>query len=335
MNGAAAQPRAIAILGPTGAGKSELAMRIARDLPVEIISVDSAQVYRGLDIGTAKPTPAERAAVPHHLIDIRDPEQVYSAGEFRADALRLMPQIAERGRVPLLVGGTMLYFRALFRGIADLPTADAALRAQIDARAADIGWPALHAELTLLDPAAAARISPNDAQRIQRALEVLHLSGKPLHTHWQAATEQSASNATATTTTTPGWPGHWHIAKLEPASRERLHQQLLTRLEQMVAAGLIDEVRALLSKGTLNDHSPVMRLVGYRQFIAYCRGQQSRESAFQQALAATRQLAKRQLTWLRSATILPEGVVASTIDAFDSQARERLSTVLIQANTTS
>jgi tRNA dimethylallyltransferase len=319
----AKRPRAIAILGPTGAGKSELAMRIARDLPVEIISVDSAQVYRGLDIGTAKPTAAERAAVPHHLIDIREPEQVYSAGEFRADALGLMAQIVARGRVPLLVGGTMLYFRALFRGIAAMPAADLALRARIDARARESGWPALHAELATRDPLAGTRIAPNDAQRIQRALEVLELSGQPLHVHWQAEKGEAVA-------TDDLWQHQWNIVLLEPMSRARLHEGLERRLSTMLAQGLVEETKALLARGTLRDDSPVLRLVGYRQMVPFCKGLESMENASTRALEATRQLAKRQMTWLRSATVLPEGIDATRIDAFDAQARERLALILIK-----
>ncbi|MEY2853017.1 MAG: putative tRNA delta(2)-isopentenylpyrophosphate transferase [Pseudomonadota bacterium] len=318
----AGRPRAIAILGPTGAGKSDLALRIARDLPVEIISVDSAQVYRGLDIGTAKPTRAERAAVPHHLIDIRDPEQVYSAGEFRTDALRLMSAISSRGRTPLLVGGTMLYFRALFRGIAELPVADPEVRARIDARAREQGWPALHAELSERDPVAGARIAPNDAQRIQRALEVLELSGRPLHAHWQEANTSAGQDVS--------WHGLWNIALLEPASRTELHERLSRRLQAMLSQGLVEEVRGLLARGTLREDSPVLRLVGYRQFVQYCQGQESLQGATTRSLEATRQLAKRQLTWLRSATVLPEGAVATKMDAFDAQARERLALILIK-----
>jgi tRNA dimethylallyltransferase len=322
---AASRSPAIAILGPTGSGKSELAMRIARDLPVEIISVDSAQVYRGLDIGTAKPSAAERYAVPHHLVDIREPEQVYSAGEFRTDARQLIPQILERGRVPLLVGGTMLYFRALFRGIADLPVANPEVRAMIDVRARERGWPALHAELATLDPVAAARISQNDSQRIQRALEVIQVSGQPLHEHWQRA------SAGAVPQPAEGWRGTWQIACLEPASRKALHARLALRLQAMVDAGLVEEVHGLLARGSLREDSPVLRLVGYRQFAEHCRGRVSLAEASARALEATRQLAKRQLTWLRSATMLPEGVAATTIDAFDAQARERLALTLIKA----
>ncbi|HMA13040.1 MAG TPA: tRNA (adenosine(37)-N6)-dimethylallyltransferase MiaA, partial [Steroidobacteraceae bacterium] len=209
MADAAALPGGIAIAGPTATGKSELAMRIAALLPVEIISVDSAQVYRGMDIGTAKPTREERARVPHHLIDIREPEQSYSAGEFRADALRIIAEVKSRGALPLLVGGTMLYFRALFHGIAELPVADAKLREAIDLRAAREGWPALHAELARRDPVAASRIHPNDAQRIQRALEVLALSGRTLDEHWQQQEGMSAF-------------GDWRFCSLEPENRELL-----------------------------------------------------------------------------------------------------------------
>jgi tRNA dimethylallyltransferase len=219
------RPGGIAIAGPTASGKSALAMRIAELIPVEIISVDSAQVYRGMDIGTAKPTREERARVPHHLIDIRDPEQGYSAGEFSVDALRLIEQIHSRGAMPLLVGGTMLYFRALFHGIADLPVANAEVRAAIDARAAKSGWPALHAELALRDPAAAARIHPHDAQRIQRALEVLELSGRTLDEHWQAQQPMSVF-------------GDWNFCSLESDNRELLHQRIAQRLDAMLTQDL-------------------------------------------------------------------------------------------------
>lgn len=313
------KPEAIAVLGPTGSGKSSLAMQIAAQLPVEIISVDSAQVYRGLDIGTAKPTLAERARVPHHLIDIIEPGQVYSAGGFREDVLRLLPQIRARGRTPLLVGGTMLYFRALFRGIAELPRADAPVRAAIDARAAVEGWPALHAELAQRDPQGASRIHPHDAQRIQRALEVLHVSGRPLPEHWGAQTGDTDFS-------------RWHIVVLEPQRRELLHEALAMRLHEMLEQGFPDEVRALLARGTLTEDSPVMRLVGYRQLAAWCQGKSSREAAVAAALAATRQLAKRQITWLRSATLLPEGAISTRIDAADREAREQLVRTLIKAS---
>jgi tRNA dimethylallyltransferase len=311
-------PSGIAIIGPTGSGKSALAMRLAATLPLEIISVDSAQVYRGLDIGTAKPTPEERRAVAHHLLDIRDPGEVYSAGEFRADCLALIKQIAARGRVPLLVGGTMLYYRALFGGIAALPAADAALRAQIDARAVRVGWPALHAELAARDPAGAARIHPNDAQRIQRALEVLALSGRTLDAIWAADSQSPPPFA------------HWHIGMLEPADRSRLHDVLAQRLAGMLRAGFVAEVRALLARG-LDADSPVLRLVGYRQLVQHCRGEESLEAAAERALAATRQLAKRQLTWQRSRKLLPYGATVLHADPFAADSVATMARGLIKA----
>ena len=311
------RPTAIAILGATGTGKSALAMRLAQHLPVEIISVDSAQVYRGLDIGTAKPSTAERTAVPHHLIDIRDPEQVYSAGEFRGDCRALLGEIVARGKVPVLVGGTMLYFRALFRGIAELPTANAALRAELDARASREGWPALHADLAARDPASAARIHPHDAQRIQRALEVLSTSGHSLGQHWGREVAPSESV-------------DWHIAILDPDSREQLHQRLAQRLDAMMAAGFVGEVRQLLARGTLQTNSPVMRLVGYRQLAGYCRGEQTLAEATELALFATRQLAKRQMTWLRGPGLLPEAAQVIRAEAFSAVHTEQLFRSLIE-----
>jgi tRNA dimethylallyltransferase len=313
-------PAGIAVLGPTGSGKSALAMQLAQLVPVEIISVDSAQVYRGLDVGTAKPTAEERRAVPHHLIDVIEPEQVYSAGQFRDDALRLIREIAARGKVPLLVGGTMLYFRALFRGIAELPVADTSIRQQLDADAARDGWPALHARLAALDPEAAQRIHPNDAQRIQRALEIAMLSGKPRADLW--AQDNSYNDFR-----------HWLICVLEPGDRLRLHELLGQRLQQMVQAGLVDEVRQLLSRGTLDVDSPVLRLVGYRQFVNYVRGQESLEAAFSKALAATRQLAKRQITWLRGGNLLPSGANLLHSDPFSADAKELLRALLIEGET--
>jgi tRNA dimethylallyltransferase len=311
-------PRGIAIAGPTASGKSALAMRIAELQPVEIISVDSAQVYRGLDIGTAKPTPEERARVPHHLLDIRDPEQVYSAGEFRDDALRIIDEVRARGALPLLVGGTMLYFRALFHGIADLPTADLALRARIDARAARLGWPAMHAELAQLDPQAAARIHPNDQQRIQRALEVLELSGRTLADHWQ---QQQALSVF----------GDWNFCSLETDNRALLHDRIAQRLAAMLSAGFADEVSHLMARGTLDEHSPALRLVGYRQILSYIRSRESLSESAAKALYATRQLAKRQLTWLRSGRIFPTGARLLKVDPFDTPTMERLPRVLIKA----
>lgn len=312
-----ALPPAIAILGPTACGKSGLAMQVAAALPVEIISVDSAQVFRGLDIGTAKPSRVERERVPHHLLDIREPEGAYSAGQFRADTLRLIGEITARGRLPVLVGGTMLYYRALFRGMADLPSADAALRARIDARAAREGWPALHAELAAGDAAAAARIHPNDAQRIQRALEILTLSGRTLDAHWGQEDSYTFER--------------WRIVVLEPHDRGQLHGLIAQRLEQMIEAGFIDEVRALLARGTLSEKSHSLRLVGYRQLAEHVQGRQSRPVAIAQAVAATRQLAKRQLTWLRGNNLLPSGAMVMRADPFDDTAYKALMRALIQA----
>jgi tRNA dimethylallyltransferase len=311
------QQRAVAILGATGTGKSALAMQLAQRLPVEIISVDSAQVYRGLDIGTAKPSATERSTVPHHLIDIREPEQVYSAGEFRADCSALLRDIATRGRVPVLVGGTMLYYRALFRGMADLPAANPALRSELDRRAALEGWPALHAELASRDPASAARIHPHDAQRIQRALEVLVTSGRSLGHHWERDAPQMQ-------------PVRWQIAILDPGSREDLHARLARRLEQMMDAGFVGEVRQLLDRGTLDVSSPVMRLVGYRQLAGYCRGEQTLAEATKLALYATRQLAKRQMTWLRSPGLLPPAAQVIRAEAFSAVHTEQLLRSLIE-----
>jgi len=312
-------PAGIAILGPTGSGKSQLAMQVAAARPVEIISVDSAQVYRGLDIGTAKPSLAERHAVPHHLIDIREPEQVYSAGEFRADCIALLHDITARGRTPLLVGGTMLYYRALFQGIAQLPAADDAVRAKIDARAAQQGWPALHAELATQDPASAARIHPNDAQRIQRALEVLSISGRTLGEHWEGESRDAAPFS------------NWTVCVLEPADRAVLHRALELRLAAMIEAGFVQEIRNLLARGTLDIDAPVMRLVGYRQLADYCRGEKSLDAAIACALAATRQLAKRQLTWLRSGKLLPYGASVIRGDFLDSGQSQLMRQALIEA----
>ena len=274
--------------GPTASGKSAVALALARHLPLEIVSVDSALVYRGMDIGTAKPSAAERAAVPHHLIDILDPLEAYSAARFVADAQRLVIDIRSRGRVPLLVGGTMLYFNALREGLHTLPSADAELRAAIDRRAATEGWPALHAALARIDPATAARLAPHDAQRIQRALEVWQLSGRPLSAWFaDAAGPQPAA-------------AHCPLLSLEPNDRAWLHERIAQRFGAMLQAGLMAEVQALRGRGDLHPGLPSMRCVGYRQaWQALDAGDTTAhwESA---AIAATRQLAKRQLTWLRS-----------------------------------
>ncbi|MEP7311143.1 MAG: tRNA (adenosine(37)-N6)-dimethylallyltransferase MiaA [Pseudomonadota bacterium] len=319
MPEAAALQQVLVIMGPTGSGKSDIAMRLAQELPVEIVSVDSAQVYRGMDIGTAKPTAAERAAVPHHLIDIRDPEQSYSAGEFRRDALSLIAAIAARGRLPLLVGGTMLYFRSLFHGIASLPQADAAVRARIDTRAQQEGWPALHAELATRDRQAAARIGVNDAQRIQRALEVLELRGRAITELWQ---EQGLTGTAQTF--------NYRVWQLLPGSRAELHARLERRLDAMLQAGVVAELQALLRREGLSVQSASLRAVGYRQLLAFCDGRETLLEARQKALSATRQLAKRQLTWLRSAAVRPVGAETQEIDPFEGNSSERIRADLLQ-----
>jgi tRNA dimethylallyltransferase len=284
--GAANRRRAILLMGPTGSGKSELALRLAEALPLEIVSVDSALVYRGMDIGTAKPTAAMRARVPHHLIDIRDPAESYSAGEFTRDALQAMQDIWQRGRQPLLVGGTMLYFHALSFGIAQLPEANLEVRAGILADAARSGWAALHRELKAVDPAAAGRIHVNDPQRIQRALEVYRLTGESI-TRLQQKRVSVFADADVT---------EFAVAPLE---RRDLHTRIEVRFGAMLAAGLLTEVRALYERGDLTAEHPSMRAVGYRQLWRYLAGQCALDEAGKQAIAATRQLAKRQLTWLR------------------------------------
>lgn len=279
-------PPAIVLLGPTASGKTACSLAIARELPVEIISVDSALVFRGMDIGTAKPTAAQRAACRHHLIDIVDPDQAYSAARFREDALRLMREIHARGNVPLLTGGTMLYFKALRDGLSALPRADPALREEIDRAARERGWPALHAELATLDPAAAARLEPTDAQRIQRALEIVRLTGRPL-------AESYARREVAPL------PFRLHTIALDPSQRAPLHQRIAVRFEAMLAEGLVEELRGLRLRHQLDPGMPAMRCVGYRQTWAHLDGEIDLASLRERGIAATRQLAKRQLTWLR------------------------------------
>ena len=277
---------AVLLMGPTGSGKTEAAVRLAEQLPLEIISVDSALVYRGMDIGTAKPSSSVRARIPHHLIDIREPAQGYSVGEFTLDVQRAMDDIWSRGRQPLLVGGTMMYFHALTEGIADLPEADLAVRAAIDAKAAQAGWAAVHEELAQVDPQAAARIHMNDQQRIQRALEVHRITGKPI-----TALQQARVSAFADVNLI-------EIA-LAPLERAELHTKIESRFKAMLDAGFVEEVRNLYERGGLSPEHPSMRAVGYRQVWRYLTGQCALNEAENQAIAATRQLAKRQLTWLR------------------------------------
>ncbi len=275
----------LALLGPTASGKSALAVKAAESLPVEIVSMDSALVYRGMDIGTAKPGAALRARVPHHLIDLIDPDQGYSAGRWRQDAVRIVGGILERRRIPLLVGGTMLYYRALTSGLDELPPADPAVRAQIEAEAARRGWPALHEELRTADPASAARIAPADAQRIQRALEVWRITGKPLSAlHGQAARDV---------------PFDVKGLALVP-ERPVLHERIQARFAAMLRMGLVEEVKSLKDKYRLSAAMPSMRAVGYRQVWEYLEGRFDQAALVEKGVAATRQLAKRQLTWLRS-----------------------------------
>lgn len=305
---AAEAPRTIALAGPTASGKTSAALAIAGRWPCEIISVDSALVYRGMNIGTAKPSPAELDAVPHHLIDIRDPLNAYSAAEFARDAKRLIAEIAGRGKIPLLVGGTMLYFKALFDGLDDMPGANPVVRQTIATEAAAKGWPAMHAELALVDAPAAARLQPNDSQRISRALEVYRVSGLPL---------SSFQHRSATNSIAKGAGFNWASALicLEPEDRSWLHARIAQRFDVMLAAGLMDEVKRLRGRGDLNADLPSMRCVGYRQAWEFLDAQ-DRSSLEEvkstrtpgaelnqlrdKGIIATRQLAKRQITWLRS-----------------------------------
>lgn len=320
----------IALVGPTASGKSAVSLHLARRWPLEIISVDSALVYRGMDIGTAKPTPAERAEVPHHLIDIRDPDQPYSAAEFAADATRLIADIQSRGKHPLLVGGTMLYLKALLHPMDDMPPAQPELRAQLEAEATQHGWPALHAQLAQVDPTTAARLSPNDSQRVGRALEVFRATGKPLSSFHTGGALGNAAGGQAPALNMP-------VISLEPTDRAWLHQRIAQRFDAMLAHGLVDEVRHLMALPHFHPDLPSMRCVGYRQVWEEVQWQASRQANHAAAplaggaaclpgdpqktehlatthqalepktirniretgIAATRQLAKRQLTWLR------------------------------------
>ncbi len=285
--------RWMGLAGPTASGKTAAAFAIARQHAVEIISVDSALVYRGMDIGTAKPTAEELATVPHHLINIRDPLHAYSAAEFAVDAGRLIEDIAARGKLPLLVGGTMLYFKALLDGLDDMPKADPAIRAALEAEAAHKGWPALHAELAVVDAITAARLSPNDSQRISRALEVFRVSGQPLSFfHQQSATKTIAEDARPSRSDS--------LICLEPQDRSWLHERIAQRFDAMLAAGFMDEVKALRARGDLHPDLPSMRCVGYRQAWEALDGSSPMAELRDKGIFATRQLAKRQITWLRS-----------------------------------
>ena len=294
----------ICLAGPTASGKSAAARAIASRWPIEVINVDSATIYRGMDIGTAKPSRAEQLDTVHHLLDILDPLDAYSAAAFRRDALRCVQEIRARGNIPLLAGGTMLYFKALREGLNDLPSADPDVRLELEQRATKIGWPAMHTELAQIDPDTAKRLSQNDSQRIQRALEIWHITGTPMSVLLNAPAQRDAPVKTLT-------------LSLEPAERSVLHQTIAMRFDQMLEAGLLQEVQTLRARGDLHTNLPSVRCVGYRQLWSLLEGEIDLPTARLQAIAATRQLAKRQLTWLRS---LPErkaiqACVPTTVDA--------------------
>ncbi len=306
---------AIALIGPTASGKTAIALALAEYFPIEIISLDSALVFRYMDIGTAKPTPTERAVCPHHLIDIVDPVEAYSAALFRQDAIGLIKAITARGRIPVLVGGTMLYLKALRDGLSDLPQADPELRAQIDRQAAAQGWPALHAELAQLDPDAAARLEPGDAQRIQRALEIVRLTGHSLAENY-AKREDEASPKLA-------------VIALEASAREVLHEHIRQRFDTMLASGLVGELKALRARFALAPGMPSMRCVGYRQAWEYLAGDYDFETLRARGLYATRQLAKRQITWQRKfASEWPE---LQSLDCFAPDLRARVREAVARA----
>jgi tRNA dimethylallyltransferase len=304
----APRPQAVLLLGPTACGKSALAMALARRTPLEIVSLDSAQVYRGLDIGSAKPSREERERVPHHLLDLRDPGEAYSVAQWREDAVAAIDGIHARGRLALVAGGTMMYARVLLRGIARLPAADAAVRARIERDAARLGWPTLHARLAAVDPETAGRLAPNDRQRIQRALEVHELAGRPLSA--LLGGERAA--------------GRYRVIALMPADRSELHRCIERRFDAMLAAGFLDEVRALRVRGDLVASLPALRAVGYRQAWEYLECGTPFAQFREQAIAATRQLARRQLTWLRSMAdaVRVDPFAPDALDAIEAMVRE-------------
>lgn len=280
-------PPAIFIMGPTASGKTALACALYDELPCELISVDSALVYKDMNIGTAKPTAQELAQYPHHLIDIRDPSEPYSAADFREDVLRVMADVTARGNIPVLVGGTMLYFKFLLEGAADLPEADETVRKQIEEEALEKGWPAIHEQLAQVDPESAARLNPNDPQRVQRALEVYRVTGKTLTELWAQQQQKSI-------------PYQVVQFAICPKERKTLHERIEQRFEQMLKDGFVDEVRALYQRDDLHENLPAIRAVGYRQVWEYLDGQLSYDDMIFKGVVATRQLAKRQVTWLRS-----------------------------------
>ncbi|WP_093397270.1 tRNA (adenosine(37)-N6)-dimethylallyltransferase MiaA [Halopseudomonas xinjiangensis] len=311
-------------MGPTASGKTELALHLASKLPCELISVDSALVYRGMDIGTAKPDAATLAEFPHHLVDILDPAQAYSAARFRDDALRLMAEITARGRIPLLVGGTMLYFKALAGGLAQMPSADPVVRQRIESMAGEKGWEAVHRALADVDPVAAARIHPNDPQRIQRAYEVYLLSGVTL-SEWHARQAEKGGASGSASDDLPYTVRHLAVA---PAQRQVLHERIAQRFQVMLRDGFVDEVHALYRRGDLDPSMPSIRAVGYRQLWEHLEGKLSLDQAVERGVIATRQLAKRQFTWLRGWHADIDWLDSLDPNRFD-QALKRLRTVTI------
>lgn len=302
-------PVAVSLMGPTAAGKSDLALELARQFPFEIISVDSAQVYRGMDIGTAKPDQHIRDEIPHHLIDIRDPANPYSAADFRQDALKAMEQISGRGRIPLLVGGTMLYFKALKEGLAGMPSANPQIRQEILHMASEQGWSAVHARLGTVDPAAAARIHPNDPQRLQRALEIYEVTGQPM-SQMHTGEHQPL-------------PYRLYELAIMPTDRAELHRRISERFGAMIDAGFVDEVRRLYDRRDLNEELPAIKAVGYRQAWQFLEQRIAFQTMIEKAVVATRRLAKHQLTWLRS---------WDNVEKFDGPHAEQALKVLESAN---